>query len=172
MGQPVRSIQTYLHRISKEYKDIPNVIPDGNYGIQTKQSVEGFQVHFNLKKTGTVDNETWNRIHVEYNNIIETSGQPIPVEIYPDGKYKIPPGAESINLYVIQSMMFALSKRFPTLGSVEINGKNENGNIDMVIKFQHIFGIDETGVIDKKFWNNLAGLYETLISKRDIIEER
>lgn len=61
-GEPVRSIQIYLNRISNNYPLIPKLAVDGVYGSGTANSVKVFQSIFGLPQTGKVDTATWYKI--------------------------------------------------------------------------------------------------------------
>ncbi|MFV0516258.1 MAG: peptidoglycan-binding protein [Aminipila sp.] len=163
VGQPIRSVQTYLRRISQTYKTVPAVIPDGEYGEQTKTAVLGFQKSFGLKQTGEVNKETWDRILLIYNDIMEYEGDPLPAVLYPSGKYVILPGEKNVNLYVIQSMMFVLQSHYSNIPGVDINGVNDDKTTAAVKAFQKVFGLQENGVIDKQFWDRLSSLYQVKI---------
>jgi peptidoglycan hydrolase-like protein with peptidoglycan-binding domain len=79
-GQPVRTVQTYLNRISQNYPAIPKVAVTGTYDQATRQSVLTFQKVFNLPQTGTVDYATWYRIsdiYVAVTRIAELRGENI-----------------------------------------------------------------------------------------------
>ncbi|MGM9973308.1 MAG: peptidoglycan-binding protein, partial [Clostridiaceae bacterium] len=65
-GTPVRSIQTYLNRISQNYPLIPKVAVDGYFGPDTEEAVRVFQQVFNLPETGRVDYATWYEISQIY----------------------------------------------------------------------------------------------------------
>lgn len=160
VGQPIRSAQTYLRRISHTYSDIPKVIPDGKYGEQTEASVEGFQKKFKMEPTGVLDKQTWDKILLVYSDIIQFEGEPEPVYAYPSGTYVILPGGEDDNLYVIQSMMFVLSKHFSNIEPPLISGIYDEQSVITVKQFQKVFGMQENGIIEKTFWDKLAKLYE------------
>ena len=65
-GAKVRQLQEQLQRIALSYPAIPEVVPDGIYGEQTRRSVEGFQSVFGLPVTGIVDYRTWYLISAIY----------------------------------------------------------------------------------------------------------
>lgn len=165
VGQPIRSLQTFLRRIAHTYSDIPGVIPDGKFGEQTKAAVMGFQSKFKMEPNGVVDNATWDKILLVYGDIIEFEGEPELAEIYPAGTCVFLPGEKNENLYVIQAMMFALSLHFPNIDPAAINGINDDANVRVVKQFQKAFGMQENGMIEKNFWNKLAGLYASKISR-------
>ncbi|PJI08755.1 MULTISPECIES: peptidoglycan-binding domain-containing protein [Clostridium] len=61
-GNPVRTIQTYLNRISVDYPAIPKVAVTSIYNDATRKSVLQFQKIFNMPPIGNVDYATWYRI--------------------------------------------------------------------------------------------------------------
>ncbi|KXZ39277.1 Peptidoglycan-binding (PGRP) domain of peptidoglycan hydrolases-containing protein [Alkalithermobacter thermoalcaliphilus JW-YL-7 = DSM 7308] len=61
-GNPVRTVQTFLNRIARNFPAIPTVRVDGIYGQETAEAVRVFQRVFRLPVTGTVDFATWYRI--------------------------------------------------------------------------------------------------------------
>jgi hypothetical protein len=61
-GEPVRTIQNQLNRISRNYPLIPKLAEDGRFGPKTAESVKVFQGVFNLPKAGVVDYATWYKI--------------------------------------------------------------------------------------------------------------
>jgi len=89
-GAPVRTIQTYLNRISRNYPAIPKVKVDSIYGSKTAESVKKFQSIFNLKQTGVVDYATWysiSNIYVAVTKIAELRNE------YTGNKIFIPPNS-------------------------------------------------------------------------------
>ncbi|CAM2855461.1 peptidoglycan-binding domain-containing protein [Hathewaya histolytica] len=65
-GQPVRTVQTYLNRISDNFPAIPKVKVDGIYGQSTADAVKKFQQVFDLPQIGNVDYATWYKISDVY----------------------------------------------------------------------------------------------------------
>ena len=88
---------------------------------------------------------------------------PNQVRVFFHPHMKILPGEANDYLYPIQSVMLLLSKWFGNLGTLDITGENDSQTTAMVKKLQYIFRMESDGVIDKRFWNRLAGLYETHI---------
>ena len=101
IGQPVRSLQTFLREISRYYGCIPPVIPDGIYGSQTRDSVIAFQKSFALEGTGEVDNNTWDKIIEVYSYIIAATSEPISLKLYPSADFVIDLYDETEHLIVI-----------------------------------------------------------------------
>ncbi len=61
-GEKVRTLQTQLNRIARNYPAIPTVTADGIYGPRTAEAVRVFQGIFNLPQTGITDYATWYEI--------------------------------------------------------------------------------------------------------------
>lgn len=61
-GTPVRTIQTFLNRISVNYPAIPKVAVNGVYNQATRNAVLAFQKIFNLPQSGTVNYPVWYKI--------------------------------------------------------------------------------------------------------------
>ncbi|MEW8955181.1 peptidoglycan-binding protein [Clostridium sp.] len=70
-GEPVRTIQEYLNRISQNYPAIPKTAVDGVYGPKTKEAVRTFQEIFTLPATGNTDYATWYKISAIYVGVTE-----------------------------------------------------------------------------------------------------
>lgn len=68
-GEAVKTVQTFLNRIAKNYPLIGKVSVDGIYGPATTQQVKLFQQVFNLPQTGEVDYATWYKISAIYTGV-------------------------------------------------------------------------------------------------------
>lgn len=167
-GQPVRSLQTFLRRISQFYKQIPSVIPDGIFGQQTRDAVVSFQAVFALPITGIVDNAVWNKIIDVFDSIEESVGEPNLIRIFPSGETVIPLGCSSPCLYAVQGILFELTKYFTNLGSMQITGVNDEACAAVTKNIQTICGLEATGVIDRLVWNSIARLYEAFVSNNRV----
>ncbi len=61
-GEAVRTVQTQLNRIAKNFPAIPIIPVDGSYGPLTQEAVTTFQKIFHLPQTGDVDFAVWYEI--------------------------------------------------------------------------------------------------------------
>jgi peptidoglycan hydrolase-like protein with peptidoglycan-binding domain len=68
-GEPVRTTQTFLNRISQNFPLIPKVAIDGRYGPDTANQVKVFQQIFGLPQTGQVDYATWYKISAIFTGV-------------------------------------------------------------------------------------------------------
>ncbi len=72
-GENVRDLQTYLSAIAKNTGKIPDVEIDGYYGENTRDAVYTFQNINGLPLTGSVGPSTWQRIAMQYDDIVRSS---------------------------------------------------------------------------------------------------
>lgn len=164
LGQPIRSLQTYLREIGNTYEEMPTVIPDGIYGTQTENSVRWFQEFAGLPVTGVVDKTTWDTLLNEYFILLSKRQPPVCVKILPDDFVIIYPGDVKKELHPIQAMLKNLALNLETVSDLDITGIHDEKSVESVKSIQHILGKEENGNIDKDFWNDLALIYETHIS--------
>ena len=80
-GSEVRSLQEYLNFIAESYPQIPWVVADGVFGIQTRDAVTAFQMEFGLSPTGIVGLTTWRVIADVYDDLL--SAQTVAESQYP-----------------------------------------------------------------------------------------
>lgn len=165
IGQPVRSLQTFLREISRFYNCVPPVIPDGIYGTQTRDSVIAFQKAFALAETGEVDNDTWDKIIEVYTFLIAATAEPKCIKIYPSADYIIDINDESEHLHAIQAMLHVLSTKFDNITSPNINGKHDERSVQAIKDIQAISNLEPTGVIDRFVYDVIADLYEKFVSR-------
>lgn len=72
-GENVRDLQTYLSAIARNTGRIPDVEIDGFYGNNTRDAVYTFQNINGLPITGSVGPSTWQRIAMQYDDIVKAS---------------------------------------------------------------------------------------------------
>lgn len=165
----VASTQIFLRNISRYYKDVSSVIPDGIFGRKTEKSVKEFQHYFGLPVTGVVNFDTWNKL-VETNGFVtEYFAGANCVLVYPETNEDIYPGQQSDFLFVVQAMLYALSKEFANILAPQITGVHDTSSVSSVKSVQNISGLPSSGIINVDFFNALSKLYETYIS-RDRVE--
>lgn len=64
----VMALQFMLNELSRDYGELINLTPDGNYGDATASAVSLYQKLNSLPETGRVGLATWNSIAAAYNN--------------------------------------------------------------------------------------------------------
>ena len=68
-GQMVRHLQYMLSVLSSYIPQIPPLTVDGIYGTDTRNAVLAAQRFLGLPQTGSVDDQTWDRIYDQYSGI-------------------------------------------------------------------------------------------------------
>ena len=170
VGEPVRSIQTFLRKIS-ESRDIPKVIPDGIYGNSTRRAVEAFQLLYGLPTTGEADFDTWNKIVEVFDEVTAETAPPARFAVFPEGAYIIETGDEDELLFVLQSAIKVISGNIENVPDLDINGVHDDKSVEAVKEIQRIAGIEDNGRINKETANAIADVYEFYVVKKHIFDK-
>lgn len=165
---PVRSLQIFMRNIASHYDFVPQIIPDGIFGAQTRDALKSFQSGFGLEPTGETNFDTWNKV-IEVSAYVDNiNSNAALVFVYPESGEKIYPGQHSIDLFVIQAMMKALSNTGNNFVPLDITSVHDENSVRAVRHIQQISGMTEDGVITIDFFNNLSNLYEVYISRERV----
>lgn len=164
----VTHIQNMLRKLSFYNDDIRRVVPDGIYGKQTTESVASFQRSQGLPETGEVDNDTWDRLVVTFDEKNRVEELEICLQIFNENGNELSPGDSNASLYVIQAMMYALAERFSNIGPVYVTGIYDPATSDAVDKIQIASGITPNGKIDREFINTLVDLYNVFVTRNRV----
>ena len=141
INRPVRSLQTMLQVLSTIFPALLNVNPDGIYGESTKNAVSAFQRFAHLPATGIAETETWNALAVLQ------PGQ------------TTAPGERNLHVYLVQAMLQALGQCYANASPPAVTGVLDASTQRAVRSLQALFGHEQTGVIDHRFWAYLTRLY-------------
>ncbi len=159
IGKPIRSLQTMLRTIAQMVPDQLNVIPDGIYSPQTAEAVECFQRREGLPVTGVADEKTWNRIVEEYEKARVDVERAAAIQITLNPGQVIRRGEENHILYLVQSMLLAISFLAEEIPEPEFTGTLDAETERALLAFQLKAGLRPTGEIDKATWKNLVLQY-------------
>lgn len=164
----VKSLQKKLRNIAADNEDIPVVVDDGVFGDSTEDAVLKFQQIYGLERTGIVDFDTWNKI-VEVSDDVDRRTNPAQsVLMFNESNSTINPGDKDIQLYAIQAMMKALSQLIDNFVDPDVTGIHDKNSVAAVKEIQLVSGLDDNGIIDVDFSNNLGQLYETYITRERV----
>lgn len=164
----VKSLQKKLRNIAADNEDIPVVVDDGVFGDSTEDAVLKFQQIYGLERTGIVDFDTWNKI-VEVSDDVDRRTNPAQsVLMFNESNSTINPGDKDIQLYAIQAMMKALSQLIDNFIDPDVTGIHDKNSVAAVKEIQLVSGLDDNGIIDVDFSNNLGQLYETYITRERV----
>ena len=152
--QHIYELQTYLHAIALMDSSIPLVIPDGFYGNETVLAVKAFQRKYGLPDTGNTDSATWNKIVSVYRSYQHSI--PEPYAVFPSEKYVCSKGDKGQVVYVIQSMLKDIGKRYDNAPDVDVCGIYNDATSEAVSRFQRWCGLPQNGKVDSGTWNMLV----------------
>ncbi len=170
-GEPVRSIQIKLNRISKNYPAIPKIpFPDGSFQVETERAVRAFQEIFSLAPDGIVGRATWNainRIYAGVKSLSDINSEGIPPEdittFFGDA---LEEGDEGVAVRELQYLLLFISAFNNQIPPVIVNGIFASETRDAVIAFQRFYGLSQTGRVDFETWEQIydsyVGILETL----------
>ncbi|MCM1529465.1 MAG: peptidoglycan-binding protein [Alistipes sp.] len=151
----VRSLQIYLNRISRNYPAITKIpIADGIFGAVTEEAVRIFQSVFDLNVTGVVDQGTWYRIVYIYTSvkrIAELNSEGVSYdEIAPIFTEDLSIGSEGTEVRNLQYYLAVIGAYYNAVMPVEITGYFGTQTEASLKSFQRVFGIPDTGVLDRQ----------------------
>ncbi|MDE5772123.1 MAG: peptidoglycan-binding protein [Ruminococcus sp.] len=163
----VKSLQIYLNRISRNYPAIPKIpVADGIFDTATEAAVKKFQEVFGLEVTGVVNQATWNRITYIYTSvkhIAELDSEGVRLEeIAPDYE-NLRFGMQSVAVSVLQYYLAVIGAYYEAVTPVEITGYFGEKTENAVKSFQRVFGLPQTGEIDRATRNDIYRAYQGII---------
>ena len=163
LGQPVRSLQYMLRRLSREYPFLPELVPDGIFGEETLEAVMLFQRELHPPVTGIVDLELWNDIRERWEKVERKFGDARALRAFPSEQTAVEPGGEEEFLILPQMMFRLLSRYLNGFAEDEADGIHGEDSVHNTRLLQRMAGLEETGVMDRQTWDVLSRLYEILV---------
>ncbi len=167
IGKYPTIIQTSLNRISKNYPKIPKVTVDGRYGEKTAEAVRVFQEIFNLNPTGIVDKETWYRIvriYVSVKKLSELNSEGIRLEdISKQFPENLSEGSSGDSVRILQFFLSYIAAFNEFVQPPDINGVFGEKTREAVLAFQRYKGLEQTGVVNERTWNEIYFAYRAII---------
>ncbi len=164
-GNDVRSLQVYLNRISNNYPAIPKIpAADGIFDEATEEAVREFQNIFDLEQTGVVDEATWYRIiyiYASVKHIAELDSEGVryeEVEKRYNEDLKI--GMQSSEVAALQYYLAVIGAYYAAVEPVEITGYFGEQTERSVKSFQRVFGLPQTGELDRATRNDIYRAYQ------------
>ena len=167
-GNDVRSVQIYLNRISGNYPAIPKIpSADGIFDQETENAVRKFQEVFGLQVSGAVDQATWYRITYIYTSvkrIAELDSEGVRYdEIENQYTEDLKIGMQSIEVSVLQYYLAVIGAYYAAVEPVEITGYFGEKTERSVKSFQRVFGLPQTGEVDRATRNDLYRAYQGIV---------
>ena len=163
-GNDVKYIQVWLNRISGNFPAIPKIpAADGIFDSATEAAVRKFQQVFGLEVTGVVNAATWYRITYIYTSVkrlaeLDSEGVRFE-EISPQFAEELRIGMQSIEVSMLQYYLAVIGAYYEAVIPVEITGYFGEQTERSVKSFQRVFGLPQTGVVDRATRNDLYRAY-------------
>lgn len=167
-GNDVRTLQIHLNRISGNYPAIPKIpAADGIFDAATEAAVTKFQEVFGLDPNGVVDSATWYRIAYIYTSvkrIAELDSEGVRYEEI-ENKYTedLKIGMQSIEVSMLQYYLAVIGAYYEAVQPVEITGYFGENTERSVKSFQRVFGLPQTGEVDRATRNDLYRAYKGIV---------
>lgn len=169
-GDDVRVLQLRLNRISDNYPLIPKIAAiDGIFAEDTEAAVREFQGVFGLSPDGIVGNATWYTVARIYNavkrlNELDSEGIRLE-EVTKQYPGVLSLGSSGLGVSNLQYFLSYLSRFYPTIPSVAIDGDFGNATRESVLNAQKTFGLLEDGVVGEVTWNTIYDAYRGIVSQ-------
>ena len=167
-GDPVRTIQVQLNRISRNYPAIPKIGDvTGDFDYPTEEAVMEFQRIFGLEPTGIVNEATWYQIayiFVSVKHLAELNSEGVQqsdVEKQFTGSLAI--GAQGQNVRTSQYYLAVIGAYYAAIQPVEITGYFGAQTETSVKSLQKVFGLPQTGIIDEQTWHAMYDAYAGIV---------
>ena len=134
---------------------------DGEFGPNTRASLESYQKEFNLPVTGVADEFTWNALTATFISLAaggsETATQ-AGSEEYPG--YVMALGSAGGAVMQLQQAMNAIAVLYCAAEFVPVDGVFGASTEDAVKQFQQGLGLPVTGVVDRETWDRIWALLD------------
>ena len=175
IGNDVTTIQVQLNRISRNYPAIPKISSvDGIYEDETEAAVRKFQSVFDIPQTGIVDKTTWYKIayiYVSVKRLAELNSEGLSLEdVRQQYSDELVPGMQGPEVKNIQYYLAVIGAYYESVLPVEITGYYGPETENSVRSFQKVFGLPETGIVNRMIWNDLYRAYKGIVEAIPIDE--
>lgn len=152
-------IQENLRELNKAGRAITLVIPDGIYGLHTREAVSDFQKLVNLPESGIVNFQTWTLL--VYHANAARAERSAPRAIHPFNRPLAGGSAqkgERFDLILLVQLMLNETQAYSD--PLELTGHLDEATEEALIDFQEKNGVEPSGRIDRATWDALAVAYD------------
>lgn len=177
MGQPLRlgdasnevkTLQVRLNRISRNYPAIPKIEKaDGYFGLHTEEAVKEFQRIFNLDPTGVVDKSTWYKIEYIFTSVkrlSELNSEGLRLEeVAKQFTEVLSMGMQSNEVRNLQYFLAVIGAYYEQVPPIPITGYFGEQTENSVKAFQRVYGLPETGIVDRQTWEDIYRAYDGIV---------
>ena len=171
-GDGVSTIQYYLSYISRFVPTVQEAMIDGSFGPTTANAVRSFQRTYGLPETGVVDRATWDRMeNVYYEIVSEIDYEFFGGRILPFPGRILREGIEGNDVRVLQEYLNYISRSYPEIPRVNVDGVFGPSTAEQVSRFKEIFDLPgDPERVNAPIWNSIASIYDDLYTGGSVNE--
>jgi len=176
-GNSIARIQRQINRIAQNYPALPRVIPpNGVFGESTRLAVQKFQEIFNVPQTGVINKATWYRVNYMYiavKKLLNLRAEAItPEEAARPFPEELSPGMSGAYVSHVQYFLAVIAAFYNSVVPPDMTGVYDEKTVESVMSFQKIYGLPETGNVDRETWNAIQRAYAGIIEVAPFMAER
>jgi len=176
-GESVRTLQTMLRRVSRNFPAIPRAnVNTGVFDAQTEAAVRAFQRVFGLQVDGVVGPITWNRARQLFNAVkrlseLDSEGmrEPDVATLYGTNLRQ---GDRGIDVRAVQLYLRFFSLFHPSIPRLAADGIFGPITDDAVRAFQRIYSLTVDGIVGRNTFNRMVSEYTTLYNRMPAAQRR
>ncbi len=155
----IEEILTYLYQIALRDSRIPIVLPSKEFTEEAGLAVRAYQEAYGLPVTGEIDGDTWDSIVATYREMMENA---VPLIVFPSGSFLLREGDSGELVLLLQVLLRIAGDHFSNLSPVSASGTYDAPTAAAVSQLQEIAALPQTGIADRKTWNALASLINSI----------
>ena len=157
-GAQVAAVQYYLSYLAQTfYPAIPNLVPDGIFGAQTRSAVLAFQNLFKLTADGIVGPATWAQLEKQFETAYDDNNPGSYFGAYPGVVLR--EGNRGLRVQQLQYYLLYLSYSYSAIPRIRADGIYGPATTAAVRAFQAKFGLAQDGVVGLNTWTELYSIY-------------
>lgn len=156
-GADVMLLQNALSKLAQAYPQIPDIVPDGQFGPATDAAVKTFQRLFGLSPDGIVGPATWTLLMEEYYDHLYSTQNPA----YPGSPLRV--GSRGEYVQMLQTYLNHISETYTQIPKLSTDGIFGSGTERAVKEFQRIFGLSPDGIVGPTTWAAIITQYNKII---------
>ncbi|MBR3417660.1 MAG: peptidoglycan-binding protein [Oscillospiraceae bacterium] len=159
MQEHTEEILGLLYQIALRDSRIPAVLPQKEFSEEAALAVRAYQEAYGLPVTGEIDGKTWESIVDTFHKLTDAA---VPLRVFPGSSVRLQRGDSGSQVQLLQSLLDLAAQRFANLPPVKPTGEYDAATEAAVRRLQEAAGLPETGILDRRTWNRLAALFNSL----------
>ncbi|MBR4201488.1 MAG: peptidoglycan-binding protein [Oscillospiraceae bacterium] len=169
VSNDVQTVQIQLNRIAQNFPAIPKIPEaDGIFDARTAESVRVFQSVFNLTQTGIVNEPTWYRlsyIYVSVKRLAELQSEGLDyAELQRNYPNVLREGDYGDAVRAFQYYLAVIGAYYVSVLPLQITGDFNAETAASVRSFQQTYGLPQTGIVDRRTWNDVYRAYAGILT--------